>query len=89
MGYQYSYILMDLGFLIMWAFLFWWRKNARKEMLLLNIYSTTTVGVVIDPSKKNTIISLRLPVAANPGDRITISRKVGDRFRLIGYGILQ
>ncbi len=62
---------------------------AKKEMLLLNIYSTTTVGLVIDPSKKNTIIALRLPVAANVGDRITISRKVGDRFRLIGYGILQ
>ena len=62
---------------------------ARKEMLLLNVYSTTTVGVVIDPSKKNTIISLRLPIAANPGDRITISRKIGDRFRLIGYGILK
>ncbi len=62
---------------------------AKKEMLLLNVYSTTTVGVVIDPSKKNTILALRLPVAANPGDRITISRKVGDRFRLIGYGTIK
>ena len=62
---------------------------AKKEMLLLNVYSTTTVGVVMDPSKKNTVLSLRLPIAANPGDRITISRRVGDRFRLIGYGILK
>lgn len=62
---------------------------AKKEMLLLNVYSTTTVGIVLDPSKKNTILALRLPVAANPGDRVTISRKVGDRFRLIGYGILK
>ena len=62
---------------------------ARKEMLLLNIQSQTTVGIVIDPSKKNTTIDLKLPIAANPGDRITISRKIGDRFRLIGFGILK
>ncbi|MBT5739515.1 translation initiation factor IF-2 subunit gamma, partial [Candidatus Woesearchaeota archaeon] len=48
-----------------------------------------TVGVVTDPSKKNTTCTLRKPVAANVGDRITISRRIGDRFRLIGYGILK
>ncbi|MBT5740230.1 translation initiation factor IF-2 subunit gamma, partial [Candidatus Woesearchaeota archaeon] len=60
---------------------------AKKEMLMLNVNSAVTVGVVTDPSKKNTTCTLRKPVAANVGDRITISRRIGDRFRLIGYGI--
>ncbi len=61
---------------------------AKNEMLLLNVQSQTSVGIVLDPSKKNTILNLRLPIAANVGDRITISRRIGDRFRLIGFGIL-
>tara|TARA_Y100000310_G_C20620360_1_gene782950 strand:+ start:30 stop:1307 length:1278 start_codon:yes stop_codon:yes gene_type:complete len=62
---------------------------AKNEPLMLNVNSAVTVGVVIDPSKKNTTCILKKPVCANPGDRITISRRIGDRFRLIGYGILK
>ncbi|MBU0460599.1 MAG: translation initiation factor IF-2 subunit gamma [Nanoarchaeota archaeon] len=62
---------------------------AKKEILMLNVNSAATVGVVLDPSKKNTTCILKKPIAASPGDRITISRRVGDRFRLIGYGILK
>jgi len=62
---------------------------AKNEVLMLNVNSAATVGVVTDPSKKNTTCVLKKPIAANPGDRITISRRVGDRFRLIGYGILK
>ncbi|MBT4651108.1 translation initiation factor IF-2 subunit gamma [Candidatus Woesearchaeota archaeon] len=62
---------------------------ARNEPLMLNANSAVTVGVVIDPSKKKTVCVLKRPIVANPGDRVTISRRVGDRFRLIGYGILK
>jgi len=62
---------------------------AKNEPLMLNVNSAVTVGVVLDPSKKNTTCILKKPVCANPGDRITISRRIGDRFRLIGYGILK
>jgi len=62
---------------------------AKNEILMLNVNSAATVGVVIDPSKKKTTCALKKPIAAHPGDRITISRRVGDRFRLIGYGILK
>ena len=62
---------------------------AKSETLMLNVNSAATVGVVVDPSKKNTTCLLKKPICANPGDRITISRRVGDRFRLIGYGILK
>ncbi|MGM5488942.1 MAG: hypothetical protein ACQESG_08435, partial [Nanobdellota archaeon] len=32
---------------------------------------------------------LKLPICAQVGSRITISRRLGNRFRLIGYGIIQ
>ena len=62
---------------------------AKNEILMLNVNSAATVGVVLDPSKRNTLVILKKPICANPGDRITLSRRVGDRFRLIGYGILK
>src|SRR3989344_3356820 len=62
---------------------------AKGEILMLNVNAAATVGVVIDPSKKKTTCSLKKPICADPGERITISRRVGDRFRLIGYGILK
>ncbi|MBU0470291.1 MAG: translation initiation factor IF-2 subunit gamma [Nanoarchaeota archaeon] len=62
---------------------------AKNEILMLNCNSAATVGVVVNPSKKNTTCVLKKPICANVGDRITISRRVGDRFRLIGYGILK
>lgn len=62
---------------------------AKAEFLMLNIYSAATVGQIIDLKKKLVTCALKKPVCANPGDRITLSRKIGDRFRLIGYGILK
>lgn len=65
------------------------RPLAKNESLMLNVHASVTVGVVVDPSKKNTVCILKRPICANIGDRVTISRRVGDRFRLIGFGILK
>ncbi len=61
----------------------------KNEMLMLNVNSATTVGIVSDISKKGVICRLRKPVCAAVGSRVAISRRVGTRFRLIGYGIIQ
>ena len=61
----------------------------QKEPLMLNVNSSTTVGMITSLSKKGVKCSLKLPICANIGDRVTISRRVGNRFRLIGYGIIQ
>jgi len=59
------------------------------ELLMLNVNAASTVGIV-DELKKDVIkCRLKLPVCADVGARITISRMLGNRFRLIGYGILQ
>lgn len=59
-----------------------------KEPLMINCGTTTTVGVVTDNKKGVYNITLKLPVCASSGDRIALSRRVGARWRLIGYGII-
>lgn len=58
------------------------------EMFMLNVNSAATVGVVTDLSKNKFHCKLKLPICANPRAKITISRRIGTRFRLIGYGII-
>ncbi len=60
-----------------------------KEPLMLNVGTATTVGVVLKSDAKSADVALKLPVAAEAGSRIAISRRVGGRWRLIGYGLLQ
>ena len=61
----------------------------RGETLMLNVNSTATVGIVQYVKKGVTEILLKLPVCAEVGARITISRIIENRFRLIGFGILK
>jgi translation initiation factor 2 subunit 3 len=60
-----------------------------KEPLMLNVNSAATVGVVTELHKDTFDCVLKLPVCADPGSRVTISRRLGARFRLIGYGIIK
>jgi len=59
------------------------------EPLMLNINSAATVGTVTRLKKGIVSCVLKLPVCADAGSRVTISRLVGNRFRLIGYGIIK
>jgi len=59
------------------------------EVIMFNVNSSVTAGVVSELSKEGFKSKLKLPVCADVGDRVTISRMVGSRFRLIGYGIIK
>jgi translation initiation factor 2 subunit 3 len=59
------------------------------EILMLNVNSAATVGFVTELRKKEIICKLKIPVCAKIGSKVTISRRIGNRFRLIGYGIIQ
>lgn len=58
------------------------------ETLMLNVNSASTVGVVTEALKDKIKCTLKLPVCAEKGARVTISRRIGNRFRLIGYGVI-
>ena len=59
------------------------------EILMLNVNSAATVGIVRDLAKNRVKCQLKKPICAAPESRVTISRRVGTRFRLIGFGIIK
>ncbi|MEE8168290.1 MAG: translation initiation factor IF-2 subunit gamma [Candidatus Hydrothermarchaeales archaeon] len=58
------------------------------ELLMLNVGTSTTIGVVTSARESQVEIKLKLPVCAEKGSRVAISRRIGARWRLIGYGII-
>lgn len=54
------------------------------EPLMLNIGTSKTVGVV-NSIKKEVAVALKIPVCCSKGDKAVISRRIQDRWRLIGW----
>jgi translation initiation factor 2 subunit 3 len=63
-------------------------KIKKGEVLMLNVNATATVGSVVDISKNSIKVILKKPVCASEKDRVTVSRMLGSRWRLIGHGNL-
>ncbi|HHD16666.1 MAG TPA: translation initiation factor IF-2 subunit gamma, partial [Euryarchaeota archaeon] len=63
-------------------------KIRTSEVLMLNIGTATTIGIVTSPQGGRVEMNLKMPVCADQGQRVAISRRVGSKFRLIGYGII-
>jgi translation initiation factor 2 subunit 3 len=56
------------------------------EMLMINVGTARTIGTIKSIKKKVAEIDLRLPVCAASGDRAVLSRRVAERWRLVGTG---
>lgn len=56
---------------------------------MINIGTSTTVGLVTSARDNEVDVQLKLPVCAEEGQRVALSRRVGARWRLIGYGIIK
>ena len=61
---------------------------AEKEPLVINVYSSVTSGVVTKRTGEYIEVELTRPVCAEEGRRVTLSRKIGAGWRLIGYGTI-
>ncbi|QLH75054.1 MAG: translation initiation factor IF-2 subunit gamma [Methanomassiliicoccales archaeon] len=59
------------------------------EPLMLSVGTATTVGVVTSARSESIDVQLKLPVCAEKSQRVAISRKISNKWRLIGYGIIQ
>ena len=59
------------------------------ERLMINVGTAVTVGDVVNVSKEHAHLKLRIPVCAEKGARIAISRQIRGRWRLIGYGFIE
>ena len=58
------------------------------EMLMVNVATATSVGVVKNVEKNQATLQLRLPICADVGQRVSISRRTGSRWRLIGHATI-
>jgi translation initiation factor 2 subunit 3 len=60
-----------------------------REPLMLTVGTATTVGTVASARANVVDLKLKLPVTAKPGQRVAISRRVENRWRLIGHGLIK
>jgi translation initiation factor 2 subunit 3 len=60
-----------------------------KEPLMLNVGISMTVGVVTKATKNRISLTLKRPVCPEIGQRVAVSRQIGGRWRLIGFGIVK
>lgn len=56
------------------------------EPIVLNVNTATGIGVVANMKKGMVLVKLKKPVCAAPGSTVAISRRVGQRWRLAGWG---
>ncbi|MBR2254894.1 MAG: translation initiation factor IF-2 subunit gamma [Candidatus Methanomethylophilaceae archaeon] len=59
------------------------------EPLMLSVGTATTVGVVKSARNGSAEVVLKIPVCILPGQRVAISRRISNKWRLIGYGIVE
>jgi translation initiation factor 2 subunit 3 len=64
-------------------------KIKMSEVLRLNVGTGVTVGVVSSSRENIVDCKLKKPVCAAKGNRVAISRRIGDRWRLIGSGTVR
>ncbi|MCK5560788.1 MAG: translation initiation factor IF-2 subunit gamma [Thermoplasmata archaeon] len=60
-----------------------------KEPLMLNAGAATTAGVVSTAQSETIELVLKLPICIDKGERVAISRRIEERWRLIGYGVIK
>ena len=59
------------------------------EPLMLNVNSATTAGIVNGLEKNKIFIRLKRAVCAEEGNKIAISRRIGTRWRLVGWAYVK
>lgn len=57
------------------------------ELVRLNVGTAVTLGVVTSSRDGRVDTALKRPACAAPGSRVAISRRIADRWRLIGSGV--
>lgn len=64
-------------------------KIKTSEPLVFNIGTAVTSGIVTSVKEDVIDVSLKRPVCVEPKVRVTISRRIGEGWRLIGYGTVK
>jgi len=62
------------------------KKIGEREPLVINVYTAVTSGVVAERGRERIRLQLSKPICADECAKVTISRRIGAGWRLIGYG---
>ena len=60
----------------------------KNEPLLVICGVTKTIGIVEHYSEKELVLKLKIPVCCEKGEKISFARRIGDKWRLTGWGIV-
>ncbi|MEM1922251.1 MAG: translation initiation factor IF-2 subunit gamma [Nitrososphaerota archaeon] len=64
------------------------RQISEKEPLVINSYTAVTSAVVVKRGPDRLQLQLSKPLCAWPSDRVSICRRIGTGWRLIGFGVI-
>lgn len=59
------------------------------EPLMINAWTSRSVGTISHMAGKNIHLILKIPICVSKDARIVLSRRIGQKWRLIGYGIIK
>ncbi|MCW1300998.1 MAG: translation initiation factor IF-2 subunit gamma [Candidatus Nanoarchaeia archaeon] len=58
------------------------------EILAINAWTMKSIGTIHSISGDRMRVALKIPVCILPGEKVAISRRIENRWRLIGYGVV-
>jgi translation initiation factor 2 subunit 3 len=65
------------------------QKIKTNEPLVLNAGTAVTSGIVVSAREDIADVSLKKPICAEPGSKVALSRRIGESWRLIGFGMIR
>jgi translation initiation factor 2 subunit 3 len=65
------------------------QKIKTNEPLVLNAGTAVTSGIVVSAREDIADVSLKKPICAEPGSKVALSRRIGESWRLIGFGTIR
>lgn len=65
------------------------QKIRSNEPLVLNVGTAVTSGIVVSARENIADVSLKKPICADSGSKVALSRRIGESWRLIGFGTLR
>ena len=65
------------------------QKIKMNEPLVLNAGTAVTSGLVVSAREDIADVSLKKPICADAGSKVSLSRRIGESWRLIGFGTIR
>lgn len=58
------------------------------ELIMINAWTARSVGTIASAQADKIELVLKLPVCISKNERVVLSRRIGQKWRLVGYGVI-